>query len=482
MNRNMSKAEAGRPANPFAGRERTAAELVVRTLRAVMRNGLAVGAIGCALAIAQVSGTVTNGSTGKAAGGVSVSLVALQGGMQPVASTRTDDHGAFHFTQNATPGSTLVEADFQGVPYYQPIAQDAGNLQLQVFDASSDESKLKVDAENFILQPINGQLAVAIEYVVDNSLEPKRTLYRRGGIFRFRIPADAQIQGARAIGTTGMPVARTPAPTSTRGVYRLDYPIRPGSTQFEVVYRVAYPSLKASLTDRPLYKPELVRIYVPPQMTFDSPAFASVGTDQGDNVYEAKTIAAKLSFNVSGDAPIPQQANGQTTDNGTTGDNGAAAASSPTTSTDLAAPITAAIPPENPVQRNIGWLLALLALGAAAGLGLLASRSHPQPEAAGAPADGVAPQIPKSARAAQRQARQPREVSALDLDGDAAGGAAFVAATAAPDDADFAAALARLKDDLFLLEVRRSTGNITDEEYASLRAELDGRMRGLARR
>jgi hypothetical protein len=41
--------------------------------------------------------------------------------------------------------------------------------------------------------------------------------------------------------------------------------------------------------------------------------------------------------------------------------------------------------------------------------------------------------------------------------------------------------LTRLKDDLFLLEVRRHTGDLNEADYQRLRAQLNARLDHLAR-
>ncbi|HEY4777959.1 MAG TPA: carboxypeptidase regulatory-like domain-containing protein, partial [Candidatus Acidoferrales bacterium] len=51
-----------------------------------------------------VTGTVTNGTTGKPATGAEVILIQLQGGMQPVANTKTDASGHYSF-ENAGLGA-----------------------------------------------------------------------------------------------------------------------------------------------------------------------------------------------------------------------------------------------------------------------------------------------------------------------------------------------------------------------------------------
>jgi L-iditol 2-dehydrogenase len=63
-----------------------------------------------------LSGTVRNGTTGKPAAGIDVILIQLQGGMQPVASGKTDSQGQFKF-DNAGVGAApmLVRAVYRGV-------------------------------------------------------------------------------------------------------------------------------------------------------------------------------------------------------------------------------------------------------------------------------------------------------------------------------------------------------------------------------
>ena len=56
-----------------------------------------------------VTGTVRNGTTGKAAAGVDMILIQLQGGMQPVATTKTDAQGHYSF-DNPTLGN-CADAD-----------------------------------------------------------------------------------------------------------------------------------------------------------------------------------------------------------------------------------------------------------------------------------------------------------------------------------------------------------------------------------
>src|SRR5437879_12924668 len=80
-----------------------------------------------------VHGMVNNGTTGKPAAGVEVILIELQGGMQPVANTKSDAKGEFAF-DNPGLGAhpMLVRAVYHGVNLHQAVPpgsrHGAGNI------------------------------------------------------------------------------------------------------------------------------------------------------------------------------------------------------------------------------------------------------------------------------------------------------------------------------------------------------------------
>ena len=67
-------------------------------------------------------GTVKNGTTGKAASDIEVILIQLQGGMQPVANSKTDAQGQFSFDNPAVGTQPmLVRAIYKGINFHQPL-------------------------------------------------------------------------------------------------------------------------------------------------------------------------------------------------------------------------------------------------------------------------------------------------------------------------------------------------------------------------
>ena len=75
-----------------------------------------------AAAAGTVTGVIHNGTSNKPAAGVDVILIQLQGGMQPVANTKTDAQGHYKLDNAAIgQGPMLIRAVYRGVMFHQPL-------------------------------------------------------------------------------------------------------------------------------------------------------------------------------------------------------------------------------------------------------------------------------------------------------------------------------------------------------------------------
>ncbi len=93
----------------------------------------------CAAAAGTVTGVIHNGTSGAIAPGVDVILIKLQGGMQPVANTKSDAKGAYKFDNPAIgQGPMLIRAVYHGVMFHQPLTPGHDNVDVTVFEPSSD--------------------------------------------------------------------------------------------------------------------------------------------------------------------------------------------------------------------------------------------------------------------------------------------------------------------------------------------------------
>ena len=395
-------------------------------------------------ASAAITGQVQNGSHGdQPVQGAEVTLVQLQGTMQPVAHTTTDAAGKFQFSQSTPAGQPmLVRVVYEGVPYFQPLPPGQTDATVEVFDASSDASKLQLESIVMVVQPAGKWLAIIEQDEINN--QEKRAYYKKGGLFQFRVPPGVKPDGARVIGPSGMPVAQDPKATGKPGIYTIDYPVRPGDNKIQISYRLPYDAQKATLTVHPVYPVAHFEVYVPTPMSFEGAAFKLLGEQQGYKVYDISGGAGPYRFSVSGTAPMPDLGNGNGSDSntGAQGQPGEAQGTQPAPEpAPGAGPDVGKTPQPTFLDKNLWVFAALLGMAVAAGFGILLSR----PRAQTAP---TAPEVPVPAPAP--------------------------AVPIADDE------MKKLKDDLFLLEVRRHTGNIDDAEYARLKQELDQRMERLA--
>src|SRR5258705_10934159 len=111
------------------------------------------------LAIAEagtVRGTVMNGTTGKAAAGIELILIQLQGGMQEVGHSKSRAQGEFTFD---LPGlgaqPMLVRAVYHGVNFNHavPPGSSRATAQVDIYEPTKDGRTIKVTSHVVIFQP-----------------------------------------------------------------------------------------------------------------------------------------------------------------------------------------------------------------------------------------------------------------------------------------------------------------------------------------
>jgi len=189
---------------------------------------------------AAVDGTIINGTTGQPSAGTVVSLVQPgQGGMQTLASVKTDAKGVFRFDRDLQ-GPTLVQAFFGGVFYNKmiPPGTPSTGLEVNVYDSTAKPGVAKVNQHFIVLQPGTSEMAVSegILYQGDPQLTYNDPV---NGSFRFYLPPEAQGKVNVTINAPGgMPIQRPAEKTNQPNVYKVNYPIKPGETRFDLNYVV----------------------------------------------------------------------------------------------------------------------------------------------------------------------------------------------------------------------------------------------------
>jgi len=423
---------------------------------------LVIGGVTSAAA-QNITGTVTNGTTGKPAAGDEVELLALSQGMQQVGTTKTDAQGHFSFpapTDTQTPHMVRVTHD--GVSYFPqggPLMPGATTAELTIYDSAKKVNGLSQTVEVDRLQAEGKQLEGIVLYAITNKSQPPVTLADDKGTFEVVLPAGAELDSAQAKAPGGQPIATDAQPESQKGHYQLSYPLRPGETQFQVSYHMPY-SGEASFSPRPLRDVQHFVVMVPKGMTFsakDASQFQSM-SDPQSTIMVATNIKSgqELSYSVSGTGLFPsdnqQGAQGAGASGGGAMGGSQAAANDNRPGGGLGAPIDA----PDPLMPYRAYILGAFALVLVMGGAYIVSRSN-RPRPATVAAGPVNKVQAESAEAA-------------------AAFADFVEPSAPARDRN-ALLLEAMKEELFQLEIDRQQGKITPEEYAKAKAALDETIR-----
>jgi hypothetical protein len=407
-----------------------------------------------------VHGTVNNGTTGKPATGVEVILIQLQGGMQPIANTKSDAKGEFTFDNPGLGAQPmLVRAVYRGVNFHQPVPPGSSNVQVNIFESSTDAKIINVPSHVVVFQPNGSMLIVGEEYQIENKSQPPQAYFRVAGNFDFSLPEKAQLQQVAASGPTGMPVVQAPIDKKDNH-YSLAYAFRPGESRVRYSYEIPYPGNATTVKISTIYPGGRLIVVAPPTVQVSGQGLAAGGQEQGMSLYGRDDVPAGtiVAVNLSGTAP-PPDAGGGGADQGQQGRDAQQGGG------EAARVGIQQVPGRLDVLKwpvIIGFVC-VFALGA-----ILLARKPVVAVAEGVPAGEDVPAAkPRKTKpfAASTQAAVPSNGTTSLADVDAVIGTSLDA----------------LKERLFRLELRHQAGTISEEEYAQERARAEKVLRDLVR-
>ena len=418
-----------------------------------------------------ISGNLTNGTSGKPAAGVAVTLVDPMGGMAEIATSKTDGQGHFKIEAPAAQGPRLARAEKGGVNYFKMITPGSTSIDLEVYDAASSVDGVGGSADVVKLQTQGSTLQAIELFAVKNASSPPRTL-ASAATFEFVLPDGAKIVAADAQGPNGQPIAATPSPTKEKNHYAFSYALKPGETRFQVSYELPY-SGKASFTPHFIQTFDHFVLVMPTTMSFtpkDAKVYQAMTNQPGSTVevsIHAKS-GADLSYSISGTGTM-QDEQAQVPPSGGPAMGGAGAADESRPGGGLGKPIDA---PDGLAKYR--WYIFGVLLTVLIGGGIWTHERTKQAEAE----DGPALPPPGSAAALQSTARYaPPKQRAYAAPQTYAAPPEYAvqpsAYAAAPPPAPSNLLLAALKEELFQLEIERQQGKLAPEEYDKARAALE---------
>jgi len=268
-------------------------------------------------AFAAVDGVIMNGTTGQPEPNTLVMLIQpTQAGMKTLGTTKSDAQGKFSFDNNDESGPRLIQAIFQGVQYNKmvPPGMPSTGVQIPVFASTTKAGTAKETQHFIVLQPGDKEMTVSegLLYVGD----PTLTYYDPvNGSVHFYVPPEAK----GPIGLTvnpagGMPIQRPALKTKEPNIYKIDYPIHPGETRFDLNYTV--PSTSPMVfADKLLDTEAASNLVVPNGVTVKSDDLELAGTEPKTqaSIYRIKNANFKVEVDGTG---VLAESQGSGDDNG----------------------------------------------------------------------------------------------------------------------------------------------------------------------
>ena len=249
-----------------------------------------------------VNGTVINRTTAKPQPGATVTLYKLgQGGPEALKSVKSDASGKFEIDENPT-GPHLLQAAFDGVTYNHmlPPGKPSTGVTVDVYHATRSRGGAKVTTHMILVEPGDSEIAVNESIIWRNE---GKTAFNDpdNGTLRIFLPAGTGGKAKiMATAPQGMPIERAPEKTAAAGVYKIDFPIKPGETRFDISYAIpgATPS---RLSGKVLHGGGPVRAVAPLGVTLAGDSVKMLGQEPATqaSVYEI-TDPSSFSLEVQG--------------------------------------------------------------------------------------------------------------------------------------------------------------------------------------
>jgi hypothetical protein len=330
---------------------------------------------------AAVTGKVINGTSGKPAAHILVTLLKFESSMDPVEEVRTDDNGAFAFEKslvgpNGGPVPGMVRTDYEGVVYSQMVPPGTPTEGI-TFSVYSVESKqvLAPRGHIVIFEPGAGEMVVNENFAFLNNADPPRTFRDpENGTLRFYLPPAAKgIVQVRTAGPQRMPLKSVAAPTGRENMYKVDFALKPGENSIDLTYLVPFTEGQ-EFEGRVVYDGLETRVATPAGVSLEGAGLVSLGQEPRTQASIYQLPAAKsFQVKISGQGQLAASGGGP----------GAESASPSGGGSDIRVA-------HAPVAKELYWILGLTGAVLAVGFVYLYTAKQPDPAAASAATNSAA--------------------------------------------------------------------------------------------
>lgn len=262
-----------------------------------------------------VSGTVRNGTTGAGAPGVALTLSSFLGGMTPVEETITDTEGRFAFEKelpavaSGQPFAGAIRAEVDGIHYTEILRTDDAldNVTVTVYSASAENIAPPANRV-LILEPGGEEMTVRESFQFINDSNPPVTYSTEDGTLRFFLPDAARgVVQVSGTGPAGMPLRSTALPAGEDGLYKVDFPLKPGESRIDLSYVIPHAD-GTRFTLRSTYPDVTTRVAAPEGVEISGEGLAPLGREPSTNaaIYSLEGASA-AALTVSGQGALRRE-------------------------------------------------------------------------------------------------------------------------------------------------------------------------------
>src|SRR6202043_569923 len=198
-----------------------------------------------------------------------------------------------------------------GVTYHQMAPPGVNTADVSVYDVAPKITALGLTADVMRFQADSTTIQGVRLFAVNNASSPPVTQMSDHN-FEFYLPPGAKVEQVQARAPNGQPIASEAAPQAEKNRYAINFPLRPGETQFQLEFTLPYTG-EIKIDPKPLYPAEHLVVVLPKTMQFKAanpPSFQSMqDPSQGDSQVEVARQTKpgqSLAFTLTGNGVITE--------------------------------------------------------------------------------------------------------------------------------------------------------------------------------
>ena len=248
--------------------------------------------------------------------GMQVDVISLGGGMRVLKSVSTDASGRFRIDGLAAGEPLLLRAEYKSVNYYGEVSFDAAekaSVEIRVFEPTTSMQGIRLTQVRLGFRLSGGRLRAIESYTFNNETRPPHSFMRPDGNFRFSKAAGILEPPRLDVTAPGssMPVTQAPLESADGQSYYSLYPLKPGTTTFDVEQLLPYKNRSYTYQKR-FYEDvgSLMLAVIPQDMAVSGEGLSRVQTDTAENfsVYDMAGIraGAEVVWTFSGGTPVAE--------------------------------------------------------------------------------------------------------------------------------------------------------------------------------